>query len=139
MMRNEFPQRATHPDTIMVAGSFAGNGASSPVATTRAGVGFSVTRVSAGLYRVQLGSTTSVPAGLLPATDRFTSLISGVATITNTTAAQDRTVTILAQTPSTGVFDFEVKVGAVATDMASTERLNFMLILTDSAVVPQRG
>lgn len=139
MMRNEFPVRAVHPSLSIVAGSFAGNGASSPVATTRAGVGFSVTRVSAGLYRVQLGSSPSVPVGLLPATDKYLSLVSGLATVEGTGATIDRIVTIKAQTPGSGVFDFEVKTAAVLTDLAATDRLNFLLCLTDNAVVPQRG
>lgn len=139
MMRNEFPIRAVHPDLIVVAGSFAGNAAASPVATTRAGVGWSVTWVSTGRYRIQCGSSPSVPAGLLPATDKFTSLISGLATVEGTGATIDRIVTIKAQTPGTGVFDFEVKTAAVLTDLTSTDRLNFLLLLTDSAVLPQRG
>jgi len=139
MIRNEFPQRAIHPDTVLIAGSFQGNGGANPPAGTRTGVGYSVTWVSNGLYRVQLGSSPSVPAGLLPATDKFTALISGVATIESTAATVDRIVTIKAQSPSTGVFDFEVKTAAVLTNLASTDRLHFVLVLTDSAVVPQRG
>lgn len=138
-IRNEFPVRAVNPELLIVAGSFAGNGAASPVATTRAGVGFSVTWVSTGLYRVQLGSSPSVPAGLLPATDKFITLISGLATVQGTGATIDRIVTIKASTPGTGVFDFEVKTAAVLTDLASTDRLNFLLVLTDSVAVPTRG
>lgn len=139
MIRNEFPIRAVNPELLIVAGSFAGNGAASPVASTRTGVGFSVTWVSTGLYRVQCGSSTTVPAGLLPATDKFTSLISGLATVESTAATVDRVVTIKAQTPGTGVFDFEVKTAAVLTNLASTDRLNFLLCLSDSVVVPVRG
>lgn len=139
MIRNEFPVRATHRESLIVAGSFAGNGASSPTAASREGVGFTVSRVSAGVYRIQLGSQPSVPAGLLPATDKNLTLIAGLATISNTTAATDRTVTILASGPTTGIFDFEVKVGAAATDMTANERLNFLLVLTDSVAVPTRG
>lgn len=139
MIRNEFPVRAVNPELLIVAGSFAGNGAASPVATTRTGVGFSVTWVSTGLYRVQCGSHTTVPAGLLPATDRFLNLIAGLATVQGTGATIDRIVTIKASTPSTGVFDFEVKTAAVLTDLTATDRLNFLLCLSDSAVLPVRG
>lgn len=139
MMRNEFPQRAVHPDTVIVAGSFQGNAAANPPAATRTGVGYSVTWVGTGLYRVQLGSAPSVPAGLLPSTDRFTALIAGVATIESTAATVDRVVTIKASSASTGVFDFEVKTAAVLTNLASTDRMHFVLVLTDSNVVPQRG
>lgn len=138
-IRNGFELRSRHPDLSVVAGSFAGNAASNPVASTRTGVGFSVIRVSAGVYRITLGSPPAVPAGLLPSVDRNILLIAGIATVTSTVAGTDRTVTILAQNPVTGVFDFEVKVGAVATDMAATERLNFILLLTDSNILPVRG
>lgn len=139
MMRNKFPIKATHRELSIIAGSFAGNGASSPLATTRQGVGFTVSRVSAGLYRITLGSQPSVPAGLLPATDKMQTLVSGVATIESTAATVDRVVTLKANSPTTGVFDFEVKTAAVLTDLASTDRLNFILVLTDSLTKPVRG
>lgn len=138
-IRNEFPIHARHPELNIVAGSFAGNGAASPSAASRAGVGWSVTWVSTGLYRIQCGSSPSVPAGLLPATDKYLSLIAGLATVQGTGATIDRIVTIKASTPSTGVFDFEVKTAAVLTDLAATDRLNFLLCLSDSTVVPVRG
>jgi hypothetical protein len=138
-MRNEFPIHAVNPGLIIAAGSFAGNDGASPVASTRTGVGFSVTWVSTGLYRVQLGSSTSVPAGLLPATDKYLNLIAGLATVQGTGATIDRIVTIKASTPSTGVFDFEVKTAAALTNLTSTDRLNFLLLLSDSVVLPVRG
>ena len=139
MMRNEFPLNAVHRGLHIVAGSFAGNGASNPNNALNTGVGFSVTRTGVGLFRIQLGSAPSVPAGLLPSTDRNLTLIASSFQM-ETSAALELLCTLKAQTPSTGVYDIEIRTaGATGTELATTGRVHFVLLLTDSAVLPVRG
>lgn len=138
MIRNQFRINTVHRDLHIVVGSFAGNAGSDPPAATRTGVGYSVTRQGAGLYRIQLGSPPSVPAGLLPATDKNLTLVGGLATVEDS-AATDFIAVIKAQNPGTGVFDIETRIAAVATNLPVTARLHFALFLTDSSVLPQRG
>lgn len=138
-MRNEFPLHAVHRGLTIVAGSFAGNAASNPNNALNTGVGFSVTRTGVGLFRIQLGSSPTVPAGLLPATDKYITLVASSFQM-ETSAALELLCTLKAQSPSTGIFDIEIRTaGATGTELATTGRVHFILMLTDSAALPVRG
>lgn len=112
------PLKSETNRSTIVAGSFAPAGAGAP--TSLKGVGFTVSRVSQGLFRV----TT---------TRKARTLVSGVVGI-QLDAATTLVPSLVDVSPTTGVFDIHVVDAAdTATDVAAhaSNRINFMLLLSD--------
>lgn len=141
--KNKYEVAALGPNLILVAGSFAMNGGSSPAAASRVGRGFSVVWTAAGRLTVTLGSGSS-PAGLFPALDKYNSLVAGSATVE--LANGDTGVDLYAQLRNvnltTSTFEIALKTGAVDTNppaAAAGRRIHFMLLLANTSAVPTQG
>lgn len=109
----------TNRSTI-VAGSFAPAGTGSP--TSVKGSGFTVSRVSAGLFRVTV-------------TTKYQSLIAALATI-QLDAAASLFTQIVDANPATGVIDIRVVDEAdTETDVSAhaSNRINFLFVLSKDA------
>jgi hypothetical protein len=109
----------TNRSTI-VAGSFAPAGTGSP--TSVKGLGFTVSRVSAGLFRVTVAT-------------KYVTLVSAVATIQLDAAASLFTQIVDAD-PATGVIDIRVvDVADTETDVSAdpSNRINFIFVLSKDA------
>lgn len=116
-------------DVVMIAGRFTGNGASSPLAANNLGRGFSVTRTGTGAYTITLNSGLTFPNALAM-----------LATVQQNTPS-GRNVVVGAFNPTTRSFAVQVYDLATPTaqDLASTETLSFMLVMTNSSQVPVKG
>ena len=112
------PLKSETNRSTLIAGSFAPAGAGSP--TDLRGVGFTVSRVSQGLFRV----TT---------TRKARTLVSGVVGI-QLDASTSLIPSLVDVSPTTGVYDIHVVDAAdTAQDVAAhaSNRINFMLLVSD--------
>lgn len=119
--------QALQKEMVIIAGKFDGNAGSDPVATTRVGPGWSVARTGTGTYRVTL-------------TDKYNGLLCAQATIQQDTPS-GRACVIAGVNLANRTIDFQVYDLATPTaqNLATTEELNFLLILTNTSSVPVRG
>lgn len=125
--RNLAPVRALVRDLVPIIGSFAPNGASAIVATSNKGLGFTVARISAGLYRLTF-------------TDKFADLVSAQSTL-QLAAAADLHVQVGTYTPASKTLDIRVVAVATETDVAANanNRINFVAWFRNSSALPTRG
>jgi hypothetical protein len=130
MAKNQtFPMSTRSAKTVSIAGSFAPNGSSAVSASSREGCGFTVARTSAGLFTITLS-------------DKFTALISAVATVQQGTGGdqfcQIGAVSMANKTIAIRVWDIS---GAAETDIAAdaSNRINFHFVLLASDSARRRG
>ncbi len=116
-------------EVVIIAGSFEPNGSSAITATTRTGRGWSVAYTTTGVYTVTL-------------TDTYNALISATVGLQRTTMTD--------QTAEIGAVDLAAKTiilhawdtsSAALADIAaaSTTKIHFMFVLSNSATLPVRG
>lgn len=112
---------------VVIAGSFAPNGAAAIAASSREGCGFTVARTSAGLYTVTL-------------TDAFAALVSATASLQLTTAA-DVVAQIGAVNLAAKTIQIRALAAAVETEVAAAagNRVNFCFVLLASTSARRRG
>lgn len=129
--RNLAPLRSLVREMVPIVGSFAPNGASALDATSRKGLGYTVARSSAGLFKITL-------------TDKYADIVSAVASL-QAPAAIDlvpQIGLIVASTPTVAAsVEVRLLVAAVATDQTANAnaRVNFTIWVRNSAAKPVYG
>lgn len=117
---SSFPLSALSAQLFVLAGSFATNGGSSPVAASNAGAGFTVTRTGAGTYALKL-------------TEHHVGIVSALPG-EQCAAAGGFTVSFGAYNSTTRTLTVFTLVAGVATDVAAnaSNRVHFTLFLRGS-------
>lgn len=129
--RDLAPVRTITRELIPIVGSFAPNGAAAIVATSRKGLGYSVARTAAGLFKVTL-------------TDKYADIVA-VKMEVQLTVAADITSQVGVVTMSSGTVAAAVELramsSAVPTDIAAAagNRVNFVIWTRNSANKPTFG
>jgi len=129
--RDVVPVKSLMRGMVLIMGSFAPNGSSALDATQRKGLGYTVARSSAGLFKITL-------------TDKYADIVSAVASL-QAPAAIDlvpQIGLIVASTPTVAAsVEVRLLVAAVATDQAANAnaRVNFVIAVRNSAAKPVYG
>lgn len=129
--RDVVPVKSPMRELIVLAGSFAPNGSSALDLTQRKGLNFTVSRTSAGLFKITLS-------------DKYADIVSAVASL-QAPAAIDLVpqIGLIVASNSTTAASVEIRLlaAAVATDQAANAnaRVNFVLWVRNSAVKPTYG
>lgn len=114
-----YPCRAEQPETVVKSLRFGVNAGTAPTITK--GTRYTVTRVSAGLFRVVLA-------------DKYPDCLDATPSMILSGGLADLNPVMTAVTPSTGTFDITLLTGAVATDPpASANFVSLTLILQNSS------
>jgi len=129
--RDFVPVKSLMREMVLIMGSFAPNGSSALDATQRKGLGFTVSRTSAGLFKVQLN-------------DKYSDIVSAVATYQGPAAIDlVAQIVLIVASNSTTAASVEIRLlaAAVATDAAANanSRVNFVIAVRNSAAKPTYG
>lgn len=129
--RNLAPIRTLQREMSPIIGSFAPNGAAALDLTQRKGLGWTVSRIGAGLFKVTL-------------TDKYADIVSSIATVQLTVAADmlAQIGPVVQSTPAVAAsVSIRTLVSAVETDIAAAagNRINFLIWVRNSAAKPTYG
>lgn len=129
--RNLAPVRTIAREMIPIIGSFAPNGAAALDLTQRKGLGFTVSRTSAGLFKVTLS-------------DKYADIVAVVSALQAPAAIDLMTQTgLIVQSTPTVPASVEIRLlaGAVPTDAAANanSRVGFLIWVRNSAAKPTYG
>lgn len=129
--RDFVPVKSLMREMVLIMGSFAPNGSSALDATQRKGLGYTVSRTSAGLFKVQLS-------------DKYSDIVSAVATYQGPAAIDlVAQIGLIVASDSTTAASVEIRLlaAAVATDAAANanSRVNFVIAVRNSAAKPTYG